>query len=244
MSETPDFVDAPFILPVEPVAPERVGNIDLYVPDDATGPSPAVIFVCGGPLPAELPWNRPRDWPVYRGYGSLLAAHGAVAAPLQLPLHEYADFPRAAEALAQAIETVRADPRVDADRIGIWFFCGGGPLISDWLREAPRWLRVLAATYPVLGSRPGKELLPEFEPARALAEAGDLPPIVLTTVGREDPLIAQTEARFVEVAEQRGVPIEVIDVPDGYHGFDFLEATEESRQAVLQALKSVLDALK
>lgn len=81
MSETPDFVDAPFILPVEPVAPERNGIIDLYLPEDATGPVPAVIFVCGGPLPAELPWNRPRDWPVYRGYGSLLAAHGTAAAP-------------------------------------------------------------------------------------------------------------------------------------------------------------------
>ncbi|WP_037859846.1 alpha/beta hydrolase [Streptomyces sp. NRRL S-241] len=244
MSETPDFVNAPFVLPVEPVAPERIGIIDLYLPEGATGPSPAVVFVCGGPLPAELPWNRPRDWPVYRGYGSLVAAHGAAAAPLQLPLHEYADFPRAAQALAQAIETLRADPRIDADRIAIWFFCGGGPLISGWLRETPEWLRCLAATYPVLGSRPGKELLPEFEPARALAEAGALPPIVLTTVGLEDPLIAETEARFVEVAQEQGVRIEVIDVPNGHHGFDFMDDTQESREAVLQALKSVIDSLK
>lgn len=56
----------------------------------------------------------------------------------------------------------------------------------------------------MLGSRPGKELLPEFEPSQALTEAGALPPIVLTTVGLEDALIAETEARFIEVAAEQG----------------------------------------
>jgi dienelactone hydrolase len=243
VNDIPEWVEAPFVLQVEPVTPERIDYLDLYLPEGSQ-PSPAVAIVCGGPIPAELSWNRPRDWPVYRGYGSLLASHGVAAAPLQLPLHEYADFPRAAEYLAKAVDTLRAHPRIDGDRIGIWLFCGGGPLISDWLRETPEWLRCLAATYPVLGSRPGKELLPRFEPVKALAEADRLPPMVLTRAGLEDPLIAETEAQFAAAAEQLGVQLELIDVPNGQHGFDFADHTEESRQAVLQALHFVLGAVK
>ena len=245
MNDIPEWVDAPFVLQVEPVTPERIDYIDLYLPPQASGPSPAVLIVCGGPIPAELSWNRPRDWPVYRGYGSLLAGNGVAAAPLQLPLHQYADFPRAAEYLSNAVDTLRADPRIDADRIGLWLFCGGGPLISDWLREAPEWLRCLAATYPVLGSRPGKELLPRFEPAQALAEAkAALPPMLLTRAGLEDALIAETEAQFVAAAERLGVKLELIDVPHGQHGFDFADHTEESREAVREALQFVLRAVK
>ncbi|MEU9247354.1 dienelactone hydrolase family protein [Streptomyces sp. NPDC048385] len=243
MNDIPPWVDAPFVLSVEPVTPERIGHLDLYLPQESE-PTPAIVIVCGGPIPAELEWNRPRDWPVYRGYGSLLASLGVAAAPVQLPLHEYADFPRAADALAQAVGILRADPRIDGDRIGIWFFCGGGPLISDWLRDTPEWLRCLGVTYPVLGSRPGKELLPRFEPALALAEAGELPPIVLTTVGLEDPLIFQTETHFAGVAEELGKQVELIHVPNGTHGFDFADHTEESRQAVRQAVNSVVAAMK
>jgi acetyl esterase/lipase len=243
MSEVPAFVTAPFVLEVESVSAERHGNLDLYVPE-AAEPCPAVVFVCGGPIPAELDWNRPRDWPVYRGYGALLAARGVAAAPVQLPLHSYEDFPKAADALAQAVDTVRADPRIDGERIAIWFFCGGGPLISDWLRDTPEWMRCLAATYPVFGSRPGKELTARFLPAEALAEARALPPLLLTRAGLEDPLVAETEARFVAAAEQFGVPLELIEVPNGRHGFDFMDYTEESRQAVLRALNWVLAAVK
>lgn len=241
--DVPYFVNGAFLLDPEQVQPERHGRADLYVPPAAEGPLPAVVFVCGGPLPAEAEWINPREWPVYRGYGHLLAANGLIAAPLQLPLHEWDQFPGAADALKEAIEQVRADERVDSDRIAIWFFCGGSPLISDYLRTPPPWLRVMAATYPALGSRPHMELEPRFEPSLALAEHGDLPPIVLTRVGLEAPLVAETVEKFVAAAEEHQVDLTIIDVPNGHHGFDIVDHTEESREAVHQALNFVRQAL-
>jgi dienelactone hydrolase len=262
-TDLPYFVTGSFVLQPDEVQPERHGNVDLYVPE-SEGPFPAVILECGGPLPADAEWINPRGWPVYRGYGSLLAAHGVVGAPVQLPLHELTDFPRAAEALERAIDTVRADERVDADRIAIWFWCAGGPLISDWLRTPPEWLRCLALTYPLLASRPGIDLPQRFEPAEALAVAGNLPPIVLSRAGLEAPAVAKTVETFVAAAEKHQVQLEIIDVPTGFHGFDivdhaaerigsvppgavcpdFAPAIEDSRAAVQQALTFVLNALK
>jgi dienelactone hydrolase len=259
----PYFVTGEFILQPDKVQPERHGNVDLYVPD-GEGPFPAVILECGGPLPADEEWINPREWPVYRGYGSLLAAHGVVGAPVQLPLHELEDYARAADVLAETIEAVRADERVDQDRIAIWYWCAGGPLVSDWLRTPPEWLRCLALTYPSLGSRPGLVMPSRFEPHEALAEAGNLPPILLSRAALEAPHVAGTVERFVAAAEKHQVPLEIIDVATGFHGFDivdyaaekvgsvppdavrpdFATSVEESRAAVHKALNFVLETLK
>lgn len=241
-ADVPYFVDSQFCLKPDEIKPERHDNVDLYIPE-GDGPFPAVVFVCGGPLPADAEWVNPREWPVYRGYGSLVAGHGLVCAPLQLPLNEWTEFPQAADALARAIEFVRADERVDADRIAIWFFCGGSPLISDFLRTPPPWLRCMAASYPALGSRPHMELPPRFEPAQALAEVGDIPPFLLTRVGLEAEPVARTVQTFVEATEKYEVPITIIDVPNGHHGFDLVDYTAESRAAVYQALDFVVKAL-
>lgn len=61
----------PFVLPIKPIAPERHGHVDLYLPQAAQG-SPAIVFIHGGPIPASLRPS-PRGWPVYQGYGSLAA---------------------------------------------------------------------------------------------------------------------------------------------------------------------------
>lgn len=84
------------------------------------------------------------------GYARLAAAQGAVGVTLDHRLHDVADYERAAEDVAAAVELARADPRVDADRIALWFFSAGGLIMADWLRARPVWLRCVAATYPIL----------------------------------------------------------------------------------------------
>src|SRR4051812_23447328 len=112
----------PFVLPIDIVPAERRGPLDLYLPE-ASQPCPAVVFVHGGPIPAALR-PTPRDWPAYQAYGSIAAARGVVGVTVDHRLHSPADYPLAAADVAAAVETVRADPRVDADRVAIWFFSG------------------------------------------------------------------------------------------------------------------------
>jgi acetyl esterase/lipase len=52
--------------------------------------------------------------------------------------------------------------------------------------------------------------------------------------------VAATVKAFTEAAGRCGAQLEIIDVPGGQHGFDMLDHTEESRQAVRRALNSVL----
>lgn len=240
MATTPPYLN-PFVLPVATRSRERHDRIDLYLPDHAPEPAPAVVFVHGGPVPVDLT-PTPREWPVFVGYASAVAGRGAVAATVDHRLHGFDDYPVAASDVAAAVEQVRRDPRVDADRVAVWFFSGGGLLLADWLRSPQPWLRCVAATYPLLGVPPGVEFDSRFLPAQALSDAGALP-IVLTTVGRERPNLAAAVVEFVAAAQEVGANLQIIEVPDGEHSFDCGPATEQAQAAVESALDAVLALL-
>ena len=230
--DTPPYL-RPFVLDTPDAPRERVGDVDLYLPD-AEGPRPAVVFVHGGPV-ARDGEVRPTDWPVYRGYGAAVAARGLVAVTLNHRFESVETLPVAATDVADAVELARADRRVDPDRVALWFFSVGGLLMADWLRARPPWLRVVAATYPLLATPPEYGVDVRFRPIEALAGVGDLP-IVLTRVGLERPAVAASVEQFVAIGAAK---LEIIDVPDGQHGFDHLDHTDQSREAVRAAITAV-----
>jgi acetyl esterase/lipase len=223
------------------VVPERHGVLDLYA-TAADRPRPAVVLLHGGPIPAGLPVT-PRDWPVYRGYGAMAAAAGVVGVTVDHPLHAPEDYPTAHAVVADAIDAVRADPRVDRDRIAVWAFSGGSPLLSPWLRRPPSWLRCLAATYPLLDSGPDSILPAGFRPVEALA-AGPSVPFVLTRVGLESPPVAEGVDRFLTAAKSSGLAVDIVDVSHGHHGFDTVDPGPESAAAVRRALALVVHAVR
>ena len=231
----------PFLLDVPERPRERTGNTDLYLPD-GPGPHPAVVFVHGGPVPAGAR-PTPRDWPTLTGYARYVAGQGVVGVTLDHRLHAVTDYETAAADLADAVDRVRADPRVDAGRVALWFFSGGGPLTADWLAAPPAWLRCVAANYPILSPLPSWGMVDtRFHPVRVLAHAGELP-VVLVRAGRESAEIAATVEEFLTEAGRCGANVEVIDVPGGRHGFETLDATDEAREAVHRAVGSVLARL-
>jgi dienelactone hydrolase len=231
------FHERPFLLDAPEAARVRKGRVDLHLPE-GPGPRPAVLFVHGGPLPRDMV-PAPRDWPLYLGYARLAVAEGLVGAVVAHGLHTPSDYPTAAVHVAQALDVLRADPRVDAERIAVWFFSGAGLLLTDHLAAPKPWLRCVAASYPVLAPLLGwVGVDPHFAPATALPQAGALP-VVLTRAGLESPEIAETVAAFLAAAEECGAAVELVDVPNGRHGFDVHEPTEETREAVRRALRAV-----
>lgn len=250
----------PFLLDVPEVPRERRGRVDLHLPGgpgsptegaprfadadaDADRPRPAVVLVHGGPVaPDQRP--TPRDTPFLLGYARYAASLGAIGVTLDLRLHGLADFPLAAEDLAEAVALVRADPRVDGDRIALWFFSTGGLLAADWLAAPPPWLRCLAASYPALAPLPGWGAVESrFRPVDVVGTA-DGPPIVLTRAGQEHPTFTATVEEFLAAAGRNGAHIEIVDVPHGHHGFELVDPTEESRACVERAMRSVLGHLR
>lgn len=85
---------------------------------DAEGSRPAVVFVHGGPGPAGTR-SAPRDLPTLVGHARLAVAEGMVDVTLDHRLHDVADYERAPADVAATVELVRADPRVDADRVAL-----------------------------------------------------------------------------------------------------------------------------
>jgi dienelactone hydrolase len=211
-------------------------DYDLYRPDGLDDPLPAVVFV-PGPLPAEWP-IRARGWPMFQGYGRLVAGRGALGFVLDRPYHAMGDWPAMAEDLAATIEAIRALDEVDAERIAVWAFSGGGLLVGRWLADSPAWLRCLALTYPVLAT-------PDTDgptPPADLVRPGR--PLVLTRVGREQPDRRATVEAFLSRADATGTAVRIIDVPDGQHGFDLADHTDQSRRAVIEATDLVVGHLR
>lgn len=239
----PPFLQ-PFVLPVADARRRREGVLDVSSPVGSSDgkPRPAIVFVPGGPLPPDLR-PIPRDWPVYLGYGSLAASRGVVGVTVDHRLHSPADYATAAEDVASAVAQARALDEVDPNRLALWFFSGGGLLSAHWLAQPPPWLRCIAMTYPLLAPLPGWDIDARFRPVEAVRAAGSLP-ILLTRVGRERAEIAATVEAFAASAELHRVAVDVIDVPEGQHGFDMLDHTDSSRAAVTDAMTWVTTTVR
>ena len=231
MSNLPAYL-RPFVLGVldgPDVRVDRLGEIDFYRPA-GTARTGAILYVHGGPGPAGLE-VMPRDWPVFRGYATATARRGLVAAVVDHSLiHGLDHLVTAADEVEAAVGVLRSDPRVDPDRVGLWFFSGAGLLAGEWLDSRPDWLRFVALSYPLLATPPGVDDL--VNAAEVIGKHKDLP-VLLTRAGLESDELAGPVAEFVSAG---GSSLDIIDVPKGHHGFDMLDHTEESRAAVTKAL--------
>lgn len=225
----------PFVLSTEPVEPASAGSVDLYLPAART-PSPVVVLVHGMASADQPSMQR---WPLCRGYAGELARRGVVAAVPALPLHGFDTIAESAVSLRRAVAVIRADPRIDGDRVALWFFSNGGTLLGEWLDDRPRWLQAVAATYPRLRVHPAEGAAPTAA-ADVIGAVADLP-LLLTRVEHERAETAATVAEFVTAAADTAV--EVLDVPGAAHGFDMEPATPAATAAVETALSWVVDRL-
>ena len=236
MTQTPPYLQ-PFVLDVPVRTPERNGSLDFYRPT-TRGRSAAVLFVHGGPGGPGLK-AMPRDWPVFRGYASAVADRGYVGVTVDHSLIRGLDrIGQAAAEVVAAADLVRADPQVDPDRIAIWFFSGSGLMLGEWLSRSRSWLRCIAATYPRL-SAPG---VMRRSAAGAISRGARVP-LLLTRAGLERDELAEAVDKFVASAAEGGADLDVVDVPNGRHGFDHLDYSQESRDAVRAGIDWVLSRL-
>jgi acetyl esterase/lipase len=225
-------------------------KMNVYAPARLSGDerAPAVFFVHGGPIPAEM---TPTQWGVFVSYGELMAASGLVGVTLNHRLHAPSDFERSQSEVAAAIDYVRehaAEFKVDPERIALWYFSGGGPLLSSVLRERPAHVRCVLAFYAILDMR---HMIIGAADAAKLARATELSaavhvrahgaglPMFIARAGLDQPMINQSIDSFVQEALHGSVPLDLMNHPAGRHGFDILDDDERSREIIARAVAFV-----
>lgn len=126
------------------------------------------------------------------------------------------DFTRGARDLAHAVDTLRADPDVDAKRMAVWGYCTGGTLA--WLTACMRG--DLAAAVLFFPSQPVFEELTPLHPVHPIDLVWQLTCPTLFIYGSEDmvmppELLADLQARI----GQWDVDAEVRVYPGANHAF-------------------------
>ncbi len=227
-------------------------RMDVYSPAGTPRARPAVVLVHGGPIPR----TGAKNMGVFVSYGELLAASGFVAVTFDHRFVAPERLPDAREDVAAAVEHVRTEAAtlaVDPDRLALWVFSGGGPLLAAPLRERPPWLRALVAYYAALdlGQPPpgvadtlGPERRRQFSAVESLGEdARSAPPILVARAGLDHPWINGGVDRFVQQALARGATLDLLTHPGGRHAFDVLDDDARSRQIIQRTLAFLRDSL-
>jgi len=202
-------------------------SMNITAPERLSGDArlPAVLFVHGGPIPAQM--TPPTQWGVFASYGELAAACAMVGVTFNHRLYALTDYERSQSDVAAAIDYVRnhaAELNVDADRIALWYFSGGGPLLTALLRDRPEYVRCLVGFYPYLS------------PAEHVRNKVSGLPIFVARAGLDQPLINQAIDSFVQEALAGNAQLDVMNHPTGRHGFDILDDNDRSREIIARAV--------
>lgn len=222
-------------------------KMNIYSPALLSGEArvPAVFFVHGGPIPEQY---MPTQWGVFISYGELAAASALVGVSFNHRLYAPSDFERSQADVAAAINYVRehaAELNVDADRIALWYFSGGGPLLSAVLRDRPSYVRCVLAFYAFLDMR---HTVPADADAAKVARATELSaaaqvrakggglPMFVARAGLDQPMINRSIDTFVQEALAGNAPLDLMNHPAGRHGFDILDDDERSREIIARAV--------
>jgi dipeptidyl aminopeptidase/acylaminoacyl peptidase len=236
--DLPPFL-RPFVLPHDPVVPDTVGDIDLYLP--GTTPAPAVLMVHGGPLHPDLP-VRPRAWTAYTAYGALLAQAGLVGAMFEHGFVDEDSLEEARDNIRAAVDAVRTDPRVDPERVGLWFFSAGGLFMGSVLADPVGWhLAAAAGTYAAVAD-PDLDGS-DWPQASATAELSDVPLLLVRPEHDFDWITTATDD-LLERCSAAGREVAVIVVPDARHGFENVDDTDAARDAIRSTIAWWVKALR
>lgn len=226
MTDLPPYLQ-PFVLEHEPVDPVRRGGLDLYLPAVGT-PAPAVLMVHGGPV-APDGLVRPPEWPAYRAYGALLAQAGLVGAMFEHGFVDDDTLSVARDDVRSALVTLRADPCVDPDHVGLWFFSAGGYLLGSFLEPVPDGVVAVAGTYAAVGDA---ELPDLGMPNGIVVAAGSSVPLLLVRPEHDFAWISEATDDLLARCSADDRHVDVIDVPGAHHGFETVDESAPVRTAI------------
>lgn len=238
---------------------DRELKMDFYVPASASKNKrmPAVIFIHGGPAPPSI--LSPKDWGVFTSYGRLAAASGLVGITFNHRHHGLsrekleASFGDVQDAI-NFINRMAESFRIDNNKLCLWAFSGGGCHLSIPLKEKMKNIRCLVSYYAVMNLKyfispePKKEFaayLDQLAPIQYLKNKKfSFPPILIARAGKDMPAIHKSIQEFTDHALEANVLIELLNHPEGRHGFDVLNNDDRSRAIIAHTIKFIKEQME
>src|SRR5215472_883532 len=132
---------------------------DLYTPPRVEAEQrPPLVILIHGAIPSEVQ-IKPKDWGSFISWGQVIAASGMAAATFNHRVRWSNGFDAESLALGASdlrslIEFLRAGQNslgIDADRLCLFSFSAGGPLLAKFLADGPAYVRCYVAFYSFLG---------------------------------------------------------------------------------------------
>jgi dienelactone hydrolase len=149
-------------------------------------------------------------------------------------------LPAAGEDIRAALDAVRADPRVDDDRVGLWFFSAGGFLMGSFLEAVPDGVVAVAGTYAAVGHPELAEL--GLVDGRDAAPRSHVPLLLVRPEHDLDWIVPFTDDLLARCGDA-GREVDVIDVPGAHHAFETVDDTDASRDAIRRSVAWWADTL-
>jgi acetyl esterase/lipase len=222
-------------------------GMDVYAPADLGRDArrPAVLYVHGGPVPAEM--TPPTQWGIFTSHGQLAAASGLIGVVFRHRLHAPTDYSRSEQDVRAAVDYVRAhadELQIDPERLALWAFSGGGPQLTWILRDPPPYVRALVFFYALLDLRHAipadadeqlRAGVHAFSPAAWVERAPELP-LLVARAGRDNALFNQGIDRFVQAALAANANLTLANHRHGQHSFDLLDDDARSHELIAQAI--------
>jgi acetyl esterase/lipase len=227
-------------------------RMDVYLPEGAPADPkpPVVVFISGG---ADT-----RHWGIYTGYGRLAATQGFAAIMYDKRYQRGATgIQNGWTDTVDLLRYVRTNARelgVDAERACVWGFSAGGALLAGFLHPDAPAVSCIVSYYAMsdltamIAADSAKDLrdaAARFSLASALeSHPGPVPPLMIARAGRDNALLNAGIDRLVKVALEKNVRLELVNYPDGAHGFDALNDTETSRDIIRRTLGFLAEQLR
>jgi len=220
-------------------------KMDVFVPPrlSSTSRRPAIILIAGGS--GKDGEYEPKNWGIYQSYGKMLAASGLVTISfthrLGFPELALAEGAEDLQALVNHLRENAARYHIDNENLALVTFSGGGPLLSFGLMGRTPYIRCLVAVYSILDVRENefalksveKEVRERFSPANYVKEGAVLPPLLIVRAGKDGiPNLNKILDAFLQKAIATNITIDVMNHPEGVHGFDNKEPHPRSKEII------------
>ncbi len=213
---------------------------DIYYPPESDTPPPVVLMVIGfGDYPRKLQAGKGlKDLPPYISWAGLLASEGVAVV-----LASCSDPEHALPLLLDHLAANQQKLKLDMQRFALWACSGNGPAALNLLRTNPE-TSAAVFFYSYLADLEGHDdvakVAREFGFCNPAGNRDFIPvntPLFIVRAGKDQFAgLNETLDRYVTALKARDADVELVDYPDGVHGFDLLDDSAQSIGIIRKAL--------